>query len=222
MLFRSGAFDANNGYFFRAIQTNPAVTPTLSVVSRKETSDTNITSFNGDAGTTYVLDNNIHTYEIWWSNKKAYFFIDDVLLHTITATTTTIIGTPSLKVGLQTINSGDNTAANTLVTASSMIIRLGNLVTQPMSYYFASGTTAGTQVKIGAGNIHSIVFGGAANNSVITLVDNTADVTPVLWVYTATGALDSPMSVDLKGMPFSTGLRIIVATGNASFTVVYE
>jgi hypothetical protein len=219
---RWGAFDANDGYFFRAIQTNPATTPTLSIVSRKETSDTNVTSFNGDYGTSYVLDNNVHTYEIWWSNKKTYFFIDDILLHTITATTTTNIGNPSLKVGLQTINSGDNTGANTLVAMSSMIIRLGNLMTQPTSYYHASGTTAGTQIKTGTGNIHSIIFGSAANNAVLTLVDNTTGSTPVLWVYTATGALDAPVSIDLKGMPFSTGLRFVVATGNASFTVVYE
>ncbi len=219
---RWGAFDANDGYFFKATQTNPATTPTLSVVSRKETSDTEVTSFNGDYGTSFVLDNNVHTYEIWWSNKTAYFFVDDVLLHTITSLTTTAVGTPSLKVGLQTINSGGNDAVNTLVARSSMILRLGTLTTQPTSYYHASGTTAGVQVKVGAGNLHSIIFGSAANNAVITLADSTSAATPVLWVYTATGALAAPVSIDFKGMPFSNGLRFVVASGNASFTIVYE
>jgi hypothetical protein len=37
-----------------------------------------------------------------------------------------------------------------------------------------------------------------------------------------TGALAAPVSIDFKGMPFFTGLRFVVATGNASFTIVYE
>ena len=93
-------------------------------------------------GTTYVLDTNCHTYEIWWSNKTAYFYIDEVLLHKITSLTTTAISTANLKVGMQTINSGGCTSANTLVARSGMIIRLGSFTTQPTSYYHASGTTA--------------------------------------------------------------------------------
>ena len=80
----------------------------------------------------------------------------------------------------------------------------------------------GVNLKAGAGNLLGIVFGGAANNSVVTLADSVSGATPAIWVYTATGALASPVSVDFKGLPFSTGLRLIVATGNASVTVIYE
>lgn len=219
---RWGAFDADNGYFFRAIQTNPATTSTLSVVSRKETSDTNITSFNGDYGTTFTLDTNIHTYEIWWSNKNAYFFVDDILLHTISAVTTTSVGTPSLKVGLQTINSGGNTAANTLVVRSSMIMRLGNLTTQPTNYYFALGTTAGVQIKLGAGNLRGVILNNVVNNAVITLSDGTAGATPVIFLHTAGATNTAPVQLDFGGVPFSNGLRLTVASQNASLTVIYE
>ena len=45
--------------------------------------------------------------------------------------------------------------------------------------------------------------------------------TPALWVYTATGALAQPISVDMGGLPFNDGLRLIV-TNSASCTIVYE
>lgn len=222
---RWGAFDVNDGFFFKAVQTNPATTPTLSVVARKATDDTNTVasgSFNGNLGTTYVLDTNCHTYEIWWSNKNVYFFIDDVLLHTITSLTTTAVATLNLKVGLQTINSGSNTAANTLVARSSMIIRLGTLLTQPTYYYHASAQTAGVNLKVGAGNLHSIIVNSVANTSVITISDSTSGATPIIWVYTAAAGKTDPIQLDMKGLPFSTGLRLTVATASASLTVIYE
>jgi hypothetical protein len=54
------------------------------------------------------------------------------------------------------------------------------------------------------------------------LADSTTDATRPIYVYTATGALASPVSIDFKDLPFSTGLRLIVATGNAALTVIYE
>lgn len=222
---RWGAFDVNDGFFFIASQTNPATSPTLSIVARKATNDANIVSsgsFNGNLGATYVLDTNCHTYEIWWSNKNVYFFIDDILLHTITSLTTTAVSTLNLKVGLQTINSGGNTAANTLVARSSMIIKLGTLLTQPTYNYFASGTTAGLNLKIGAGNLHAIILNSIANTAVVTISDSTSGATPVIWIYTAAAAKTDPLYLDMKGLPFSTGLRLTVATANASLTIIYE
>jgi hypothetical protein len=219
---RWGAFNANDGYFFQAIQTNPATTPTLSIVSRKGTNDTTVTSFNGNYGSYFVLDNNVHTYEIWWTNKAAYFFIDDVLLHTIIALTTTAVGTPHLYVGLQTLNSGNNTAANTLVVRSSMIIRLGDLLTQPTSYYFAAGQTAGYNMKVGPGNLHEIIVNNETNNAVITISDSTSAATPIIWVHTAGATKSDAYELDFKGLPFFTGLRLTISGANASLTVIYE
>jgi hypothetical protein len=221
---RWGAFDVNDGFFFIATQTNPATTPTLGVVARKTTADTPVSSgsFNGNLGTTYTLDTNVHTYEIWLSNKNVYFFIDDVLLHTITSLTTTASDTLSLKVGLQTINSGDNTAANTLVARSSMIIRLGSLTTQPNYYYFAAGQTAGVNIKVGAGNLLGMTINNVANNAVITLSDSTTAATPVIFLHTAGATSTSAYALDFKGIPFSTGLRLTVASANASVTLFFE
>ena len=218
-----GAFNASDGFYFCATQTNPATTPTLTLYSRKATADSAaITAFNGNLGASYVLDTNVHTYEIWWSNKSAYFFIDDVLLHTITSSTTTATGTLHLPVGLQTTNSGNNTAANTLVARSSMIIRLGSLLTQPTSYYFAAGQTAGYNMKVGPGNLHEIIVNSETNNAVITISDSASAATPVIWGHTAGATKTDSYALDFKGLPFFTGLRLTVATANASLTLIYE
>jgi hypothetical protein len=226
---RWGVFDVTDGFIFVATQTNPATNPTLSIVCRKSSLDTNeITSgsFNGNYGPNYTLDNNVHTYEIFWTNKNCYFVIDDVLLHTFTGSTATLIGTLSLKVGLQCINSGNNNATNTLAIRSSTINRLGQLLTQPTSYYLAATNGTGTVLKYGAGNLHSLVVGSvAASGAIITLRDGTSASGSIITSFNITfpgGGNFNPSSFDFKGLPFYTGLFLVSSGQNASITVIYE
>jgi len=194
----------------------------FAVVTCKGTSETKVASFNGNLGATYDPGTGVKTYEIYWTNSKVYFVIGDEILHTVSASSATWSATMSFHAFMDSLNADVIAESTTLAVRTATIYRLGKLQTQPMSYYHASGTTTGVNLKIGVGNLHSIIFGSAANNAVITLIDNTTGSTPVLWVYTATGALAAPVSIDFKGMPFFTGLRFVVATGNASFTIVYE
>jgi hypothetical protein len=39
---------------------------------------------------------------------------------------------------------------------------------------------------------------------------------------TVSPSTTTPYTLDLKGLPFYTGLRLIVATQNASLTLIYE
>jgi len=59
-------------------------------------------SFNGETGTgsngTYTLDTNVHAYEIIYFVMGAWFFIDGVLIHKFTPTTSVLSGTLDLKV----------------------------------------------------------------------------------------------------------------------------
>jgi len=123
---------------------------------------------------------------------------------------------------MENINDNDNDTNISFEIIAAATARYGELLTQPTSYYFASGQTAGVNLKIGSGDVHSVIFGSAANNAVVSLVDSIDSTTPVLWQYNATGALSVPIEVNFGGMPFSTGLRLVVTTGNASCTVVYE
>lgn len=218
-----GAFDINDGFYFQATQTNPASVPTLAIVSRKATADTPVTSFNGNLGTTYLLDTNVHTYEIWWSNKSTYFYIDDVLLHTLTAPAATSTATLSLKVGLTCVNSGSNTAANTLVARSSMILRLGVPNTRPQWKYNHGVLSAANGIlKRGGGSLHKVVVNAWVNGSVITLYDALSATNPIA-IITPTSSNDAQQSFVLDyDLDFYTGLTCVVANAATDVTVIYE
>jgi len=218
---RWGAFDAANGYFFEATQTNPASAPTLSVVCRKTDGsglvDTPVTSFNGDYGATFTLDVNVHSYEIWWTNKNAYFWVDDALLHTVTTTTTPAVATPHLKIGLQTINSGDCTGVNTLVVRSATINRLGVSNTEPLWAYI-SGDAAQYNLKYGPGKLHKMIFNNTTGTS-ITFYDAAAGTTnPIALITTATASIGS---WDFN-INFYNGLTAVTVANNLNATVIYE
>jgi hypothetical protein len=105
---------------------------------------------------------------------------------------------------------------------NGIISRLGSAASQPTSYYFASGQTAGATLKIGPGNLHSIVVNSGTNGAVITLADSVNISTPVITAMTISPSTTTPYTIDFKGLPFFIGLRLIVATQNASIVVIYE
>ncbi|HRZ18940.1 MAG TPA: hypothetical protein P5136_02695 [Methanofastidiosum sp.] len=223
---RWGVFDANDGFFFKAVQTNPATTPTLSVVCRKASSvpvDTNTIdsgSFNGNYGPSYTLDNNAHTYEIYWTNKNAWFVIDDVILHTFTGTLAPLVDTPSLKIGLESVNSGGNTAANTLQVRSSTINRQGSLITQP-THKYNSGNTAGIICKYGPGNLIAMTHGATANASVVTIYDGTTTGGTIMY-QSAPQSNGLSQQYNFNGIPFFTGLFFTQTGGAGNVILIYE
>jgi hypothetical protein len=223
---RWGAYDVDNGFFFEANQANLAVTPILTLVCRKTAGDTNRVvsgAFNGTQGLSFLLDNNVHVYEIYWSNSNAWFFIDDVLIHTFSGATATLVDTTSLKIGLETINAGTNQVNNTLVVRSSTINRFGQLVTQPQ-YRYQSGTTTGVIAKYGPGNLHTVIISSQVQNSVVTIYDGTTTGGTVMFAAAFAAANNSlnPTTIDFQGVPFSTGLFLVIATQNSNVTLIYE
>jgi len=217
---RLGAYDATDGFFFQLAES------TFSVGSRTTTAptttDTLVSSgnFNGRYGTTWIpVAGTYYRYDIEWTPIGAHYYVNGILLHKSVGGHLTRKLTQPIK--FENVNSGGGTTNVIMDCLGAVIIRQGDLLTQPNSYYHAYGATAGVQLKVGAGNVHSIFFGGAANNATVTLSDSLTAATPALLVYLATGALGAPVSVDLKGMPFYNGLRLTV-TSNANCTIVYE
>jgi len=127
----------------------------------------------------------------------------------------------NLNVFTDVINSGNSSAVVHYARGMS-ISRVGSLVTQPISYYHASGTTTGVNLKTGAGNLHAITINNATNNAVITLADSITGATPAIFVHTAGATSTSAYSIPMYGLPFFNGLRLIVSAANASVTIVYE
>jgi len=214
---RMGAFSTTDGAFFEISGT------TFNLVTRKNSVDTKVSngSFNGELGNTFMLDTNISAFEIYWTNSKVFFVNSDSIIHTVNADTTTWSATMNLPIRLE--NSG--TTTNTAIYARSLsIFRLGNLLTQPTSKYF-SGQTAGVLYKNGPGNLHGMIIGAASNGSKITLYDGTSTGGTILFSTTTIfpgGGNFNPISLDLKGIPFFTGLFMVVATANSSLSLLYE
>ena len=221
-LRRWGAYDANDGYYFHFDGT------TFSIGYRKSGSDTLVSSgsfTNGRLGLTYTLDTNSHTFEIYWSNSSTWFFVDDNLLYKLTGATAPLTSTLTLAVTIECNNSGGNTNNNSIEVRSSTINRLGQLITQPISYY-RSTTTTGVLLKSGAGNLHSVVVGAVpTSGSVVTIYDGTSTGGTIMASFTFTypnGGNFNPASFDFQGVPFSTGLYLVVATQACAITCIYE
>jgi hypothetical protein len=214
---RWGPFTSTDGAFFQLAGT------TFSVGTRKASQDSIISSgsFNGHYGLTFPLDTNVKTWEIYWTNSKIYFVVGGDLVHTITANTDTWSDTMTLPIRMEDIASSSGSSVN-MEARVATIYRLGSALSQPTSYYHAAGTTTGVNLKIGAGNLHSIVFGLCLANSIVTLVDSVNAATPVIFTTGARTVNGDPIALDLKGLPFFTGLRLIVSGANAIATIIYE
>jgi hypothetical protein len=211
---RWGAFNATDGAFYQLSGS------ALSLVTRKTSVDSPVDNgtFNGTLGSTYTLDTSVKTWEIYWTNSKVYFATGGELLHTFSASNDTWADTMSFPIRYE------NTSGSTtfMYVRTGTIYRLGNALSQPTSYYHASGQTTGVTLKIGAGNLHAIIMNSVTNGAIITLSDSVSATTPAITVMTASNTTTTPYTIDFKGLPFFNGLRLTVGTQNASATVIYE
>lgn len=208
----------NNGAFFQLSGT------TFSCVIRKAGNDTAVSSgsFNGNV-TTYMLDANYHTYEIYYTNKRIMFVIDGVVIHTFTATTTSLMGTMNLRPFLNNENTGVGSVATCSATVMT-ISRYGTPNSQAKSF-FQQGTTAGVLLKTGAGALHLLNISGVVNNSVISLYDGTSSSGTLLWTSGAMGTQTQPFNLSFDGQGgtiFSTGLFLVISGANSNCFVKYE
>jgi len=190
------------------------------IVTCKGTSETKVTSFNGNLGATYDPGTGAKTYEIYWTNSKVWFVVGDEILHTVSASAATWAATMNFHIFADSLNSAEVTQSTLAVRVAS-IARLGKLTTSPTSYYHATGTTAGVNLKLGPGCLHGLIIANITNNAVITLSDSVTDLTNTIFALTS-AAQAQPSSIDMKGLPFYTGLRLTVSGANASAVVIYE
>jgi hypothetical protein len=214
---RWGCFNVDNGAFFELNGT------TFNVVTRKRVgatvTDTPVASASWNGSTTTPTVTVINSYEIYYTNKSVYFVINGVKVHTFTATNTAWSATKNFPVRAESTNTA-GTTSYTLNVLVSTIIRLGQAQTVPQWKYL-SGTGTLT-CKLSQGTLHSIIIGGVASGAIVTVYDQTTAATPIIWASGAMPNNTNPFAIDFKGMPFFTGLVVVISAQNANVTVIYE
>lgn len=179
-------------------------------------------SFNG-AVTTWVADANYHTFEIIYTNKRIEFYIDKVLIHTLTQTSARIANTRHFKPFIQNINAGVGSVCS-LYCDTITISRYGSAISQAKTYY-RDTTTAGVLLKAGPGALHLMNLGVITATANVTLYDGTSTGGRVIY---STGAMDvkaQPFTVEFDGgggTPFDDGLFLVVGGANANVFIKYE
>lgn len=206
---RFGAYDDNDGLFFQINGT------TFGVGSRKGTVDTivNSGSFNGNYGASVTMDTALKRLVINYTAFSAQFFVNDILLHSIVASTAPSCNTLTLPIRMENNNSGGNTTDNAFEVRFATVVRLGELQTAGVARYIGTNTT--TILKYDAGTLQSIINND--NAGTVTIYDNTAATGTQIAVVDAAKALGT---LNFNA-PFSVGLTIVTA-GGAKITVVYE
>jgi hypothetical protein len=213
---RWGMFDGTNGAYFKLAGT------AMSVCTMKASSETAIASANWNgAGAAVPTLTNCNTYEIYTTNRKVYFSINGVLVHTEDTNTRagaandTWSATTNLPTRADNINA-TNTTDTTMSIRVMTIYRLGEYKTAPMWKHLTAATAL--VLKDGAGTLHSLVFNTFANGATVTLFDALTATNAIAIVAPPNSILPSPVDYD---SPFYTGLCITI-TGTADVTVTYE
>jgi len=172
-------------------------------------------SFNGSVSQ-FVMDTNVHVYNITYYLGKIQFFIDEILIHTFTATTVLPASTFTLPVTCNTVNSGAGTTSGTLELWTGSIHRLGREISAPIWKNQVGAVTAAI-AKSSAGVLRSLSINSETNGTV-TLYDALSATNPIMAM-TTNGVAPVTLNYNLD---FYTGLTYTTSAAGHNITLVFE
>jgi hypothetical protein len=211
-LRRWGVFDSSNGFFFQLSGT------TFSIVTRRASSDTAINSGSFNEIASFVVDINVHKYQIIYDSFNVYFLIDGKLYHQVTSGATQPSGSLSTGIAISNTNSGGSTSDIQMDFRSASVYRLGK-EQEPILYYNITTNTTSI-IKYGPGKLGKVIINqkGAAGE-LITIYDNTAASGNKIATIDPT-ASDSVLAYNVS---FDIGLTVVTGSGTVGdYTIVYE
>jgi hypothetical protein len=208
---RMGVYTDDDGFFFQLDGQ------TFSIGTRKSGSDTLVSSgsFNGNIGPNFTpVTTKYYKFEIEWSPKGAFWYVDGKLLHKNGSGHLSNVLT--LPITYENVNDNGNSTDVAFDCLGAAIMRLGDLVTNSTYKYIGTDTT--TVCKVGAGILHRLII--SDNTGSVTIYDNTAASGTIISILDTAQGSEALGSVEYM-TPFNDGLTI-VTTGGVTMTVVYE
>lgn len=208
-----GAYDGTDGFYFQLNGT------TFSIgYQRSGAAETLVNSgnFNGQVNS-WTVDTNVHAFEIIYFVMKAQFYIDGVLIHTLTPTTASLVANLTLPIHESNVNSAGSTSNVQMECWNVSILRIGEYHHSTHTKNVAGAAT--TVLKYGAGHIDKLFINSSIAGT-ITVYDNTTNSSPV--IATITTPNNAVIGTSLDSINFVTGLTIVTSAAGHDITIVYE
>ena len=159
-----------------------------------------------------------NNYSIVYTATRAIFYINHVVVHTITGVTAPYTNNYDLPVATSNVNSNGLATNLTISTRSNVIQRLGKVETQPK---YVNITTADTVIaKYGPGTLHNVVVntGTSDGTGTITLYDSLTASGTTIATITVVEGLAATLTYDIT---FYNGLTILTSEA-LDVTITYE
>ena len=209
---RIGMDDGTNGFGFVLDGAG-----TFGIYSRAGgTATDKYTGLNGDLGSTYSIDTNVHALEIVYFTMETVFFIDGQILHIDIPTTAPYCTNLTLPIKASNISSGTTSVPCVMEVWNATVVGLGLPNTVPTYAHISTTTT--TTLKASAGRLHTIIL-STKGNGTATIYDNTTAAAPILAVIDLAQA-GSQYDYHCE---LSTGLTVVTTgAAPADLTVVFD
>lgn len=207
--------DVSNQFVFRLSDS------TFQIVTKRNGTETVVSSgsFNGNgSGSTGVFapGTTFHSYEILYSTSSIRFMIDNLAVHRVTPTSTSITGSLVGQLYISNVNSGALTTNVTMDILTWSVSHLGDAVNNPNMYNLTAVTT-GLLLKGGGGTLQSVMLTRAGGLSAqLTLYDGLDATGKQIGQWDmATGTSVGQYQFGPDGANFYTGL-FAVASGTVA------
>ena len=177
--------------------------------------DVALADFNGDAD--FVLNDNIHIYEIMYNAGTIFFLQDKKLIHRMSSPASSAYSTPHLRAGADIENLNGNTTNNQIVSRGFSISRIGsNAATADFFTIDGAGTSV---IKNTPGRLHRIVITDKGTGASSLIVYNNTAGSGEIILEIDTADVQGTIEIETE---FDVGCTVVVAGGQTKATVIFD